>query len=196
MIKSLQVAINDHIENLKQQLTSTPIDQLDYIILAHSDVGMIRKLKHGFFNASVAVVSIPQSEWAMDDRSINDFVEWTLNELNVKTVLLAGHSLGGTPSDTVQVCRSGQLDSGSVQNGPLVTFIERVQAAQQCCQENESHFLMQLEKLQNAPAVQTQFLRNKNLVQGLFFRAESGVFCLWNSEKSEFKPLIDEDCIA
>lgn len=197
MIKPATLSVNSHIENLKQQLAEVEEGSLDYVIISHSDNRMINQLKEAFIESSIAVVSIPQNCWMMNDEPIAELMDAVVNDLNIGGILLVGHSQGGIPEDNIQVCTSGQVDK--VQSGStnrITSLLDRVKHVQSCMKENEKHFLQQLECLKLTPAVQTSSLRSKNLVQGLFYRAESGVFCMYDSENQTFRALIEEVSFA
>ena len=194
MITSAPLSINTHIENLKQQLSKNELKQLEYVILAHTDNQMIDQLKEAFVDSSIAVIAMPQSCWVMDEEQMDELMDWLLNDLNVARVLLVGHSQGGNPNGNVQVCSSGQVDPAT--NGPsnrITSILDRVKYGQSCVKQNEKHFLQELDCLKSLPSIKQHILRNQQIVQGLFYRAESGVFCHYDSSTRAFRALILEN---
>ena len=191
MIKPATLSNNYQIENLKQQLAQTKNSKLDFVIVAHSDDRMISRLKEAFVDKSIAVLAIPQNCWAMDEDHTSELMDWLINKLDVSGILLVGHSKGGTPTDCVQVCNSGQIENvknDSANGGGSI--LDRVRLVQSSLLENEKHFRREFENLIQISAVQSARLRKKGLVQGLFYRAESGVFCVYDSEKKELQALL------
>lgn len=195
MIQIAPISISSRIENLKQQLSQTELDRLEYVIIAHSDDRMINQLKQGFVDSSIAVISIPQSCWAMEHPPIDELMDWLVNELNVVRILLVGHSQGGSPAGDVEVCGSGQLDpaSDTGSTNRISSILDRVKHAQSYVKQNEQHFLHQLACLKSLPSIEQHILKNQQIVQGLFYRAESGVFCYFDPATRQFRALILEN---
>ncbi len=196
MIESAPLSTNTHIENLKQQLRQNKLEQLEYVILAHADNWMINQLKEAFVDNSIVVIAMPQSSWQMAESQMNELMGWLLNNLNFARVLLVGHSQGGTPSNNMQVCGSGQVDAATTANGTtnrVSSILDRVKYAQACIKQNEKHFVQQLDCLKSLPSIQQHVFRNQQIVQGLFYRAEGGVFCHYDSATCEFQALIAEN---
>ena len=195
MIQSTPKTVNGQIERLKQQLTRSELTRLDCVIFAHSDNRMLRQLKEAFVEMEIVVLAVPQNEWCMNDEETNELLDWLVNDLAVGRVLLVGHSQGGTPADAVQICGEGKVDpsTNGYANNRISSLMERVKYAQAGVRQAEEHFLGQLNCLNHLPALQGHQLRNQQFVQGLFYRAESGVFCHYDSNTKQFRALISDN---
>jgi carbonic anhydrase len=190
MIKQATRPTSPCVENLKEQLNVSDCQELDVLILAHPDETMIAQLKSAFAKRSIAVVGLPQIFWDMSGDDIAELTDWAVNELGVGGLLLVGHSQGGTPNASIQICPVESGDPGQSTNR-VASLLDRMQASQACVKENESHFVEQLKQLGNAPAVQACSVRNGSFVEGLFYRAESGVFCRFDHSEETFKALVN-----
>ena len=154
---------------------------------------MIERLKSAFNGRPAAVIAIPQNCWAIDEESISDLIQWAVNEIEVKGVLLVGHSQGGTPADNVQLCAEVEnTTTGQESSNRLAAIMECIERTRNCVEQNEGHFVGELNSLRQLPVVQEKIVRNSNFVQGLFFRAESGVFCAYDISDQRFRALIQQ----
>lgn len=186
MIKQASMTANPNLENLKQQLESVRDRRLDYLVIAHPDQRMIGQLKDALNQQTMAVLAMPQNCWCMDDENATELFQWCIDELGIKTILLVGHSQGGTPEESIEVCMGSETSTNRIGS-----ILDRISANQQQMKENEKHFVGQLDRLRQIPAVAKRQLRDKGLVQGLFYRAESGVFCHYEPESGKFCALIE-----
>lgn len=189
MIKQATISVNQHIDSLKDQLNQIGSSQLDYLIIAHPDHQMLGQLKQAFEKSSIAVIALPQNFWCMEDTEVSELIDWAVGQLNVQGILLVGHSQGGTPKDNLQVCPAGNIERNGASNR-FNSLFEQVEASQQCVRENEKHFVNELKSLQKQKMIESGSLRKKDLLQGLFYRAESGVFCLYDLKNDAFQALM------
>lgn len=192
MIKTTTTFANVHIDNLKSVLGDSGTTELDYVVLAHPDNRMVAKLQKAFENSSIAVVSLPQNCWALDDASMTEFVDWTLSETSAKGIVLVGHSQGGTPSEAIQVCPTGQAGPAN----RIGSLMSRVSQARECVKANENHFVAELKCLRDKVSIQNGRVADPSFVQGLFYRAESGVFCAFDAEANQFHALIGDELVS
>lgn len=190
MIKQATTQENPCLDSLKEQLNVSECQSLDFLILAHPDEVMITQLKLAFARRAIAVVALPQISWDMASVQIEGLTNWAVNELKVGGLLLVGHSQGGTPNASIQICPVEPDESANATNR-VASLLDRMRASQACVKENESHFVQQLMQLGDAPAVQSCSVRNGSFVEGLFYRAESGVFCRYDHTEQSFKALVN-----
>jgi hypothetical protein len=188
MINTATIAVNQHIETLKSQLGQLASCQLDYLIIAHPDNHMIGQIKSAFQNKTFAILTLPQDCWAMEDEEVAGLADWAVNDLGVGGLLLVGHSQGGTPTHYVEVCPAA-AESGASTNR-IGSLVDRVKANEQCVRETEKHFIHELECLRTTPAIESRLLRDAKLVQGLFYRSESGTFCVYDGNTKSFQALL------
>jgi len=193
MIKTA-VAANPYIEQLKDKSTQD-VPQVDYLIIAHPDDRMVTALKSAFSEYQLAILTIPQFGWDMSGDAEQEVVQWAVEELNVKGVLLVGHSQGGFPNEQVQLF-NGSSDRQSASGRQGNPLLERVRQAQAALVKSEQHFVDQLQGLVSLPSLSEKTLRDPSWIQGLFYRAESGIFCLVDPQSGSFQALINDSCIA
>ncbi len=194
MIQQLTKYANPYIAQIRQQLATCSDLKVDWLVIAHRDERMLVQLGEAFPNNALAVIALPQECWAMDDESVEEVVKWALDELQVQGIVLVGHSQGGTPMGQVQLLggkvksqTDAEVESLSAPN----SLIERVRQAQSLVEGCETHFQDQLEKLSLHSPVEQRLMRNQIRLQGLFYRAESGVFCLYHRRTGTFQALVN-----
>ena len=179
---------NLFVERMRKNLLPEEIDQLEYVILTHTDNLMIRKLAEGFLENTVAIISVPQHSWDMQGSEADTFMEWLIHETEVARVILAGHSYGGWPAPQ----RGGMPAEISEPTGPPAFLNEQAETefsysrAWPRSRASEQHFVQQLKNLRSLPC-----LRNcsSDLVQGVFYRAESNTFFYFDPKHHQFRTL-------
>lgn len=192
MIQLAKQSISQQIEDLKQEFEDHQSGELDYLVIAHTDSRMLQQIKTAFAGHLMAVVAIPQSLWAMGQDDVDELLDWAVNQLKVKYVLLVGHSLGGTPMSHIQVCNSSHSQNDQDSNGSRISGVfQRVQQAQAEVKEAEDFFIQELECLKSVPSVQSACKKQPQLIQGLFYRSESGVFCAYDCQRKTFRALVN-----
>ena len=177
MIKTTTYLVNAHVSILKQQLYQNEIEKFGTLVIAHSDPQMIQRLRGALPNQSLAIVDMPQDSWCMDDECMSDLLQWAIEELHIQRILLVGHSQGGCPLDRHR------------QDEPQddLDWFGRLRVEQDLIRQNECHFVQELECLRHAPALKGRALRERNLVQGVFYRADCGLLSVYQPESQEFK---------
>jgi carbonic anhydrase len=190
MIKQAAISVSPCLASLKEQMKASECQSLDFLILAHPDEAMISQLKVAFAKRSIAVIALPQIAWDMASAEIEELTDWAVNELRVGGLLLVGHSQGGTPNASIQIypVQTKQLGSGT---NRVTSLLDRMRASQASVKENERHFVGQLKQLGSVPAAKACSVGNGSFVEGLFYRAESGVFCRYDQAEQSFRALVN-----
>ncbi len=190
MIKQATQNRNVNVHNLRSRIGQRNHAQVDYLVIAHNDAGAIDQLKQAFRDNTLAVVVSPQGFWGMDDESDHDLVHWAITELRVKGILLVGHSRGGTPDDQFQLVSDttpeGPAEQSANRQGCDALW-QRIRHAEARVARCEQHFAKHLECLRNQANVESRRASRPVPVQGLFYRAECGVFCLYDSATGAFQ---------
>ncbi len=194
MIRKSDSLPNPILEQLRQQIAEAGQSQIDWLVVAHDDTRMLHELEKAFANQSLAVVAIPQSYWAMNEETADEMLALAVNELQVNGILLVGHSQGGTPNTRIRVSPHANGDRTASQ--PATSLMDRIRLAQEHVGRCEQHFAQQLELVGQQDSVAKSLADEKLTLQGLFYRAESGVFCVFNSQTQSFRALIPQECIA
>ncbi len=187
MIRQATQTQNRYIERIEQQLADSQASQLDYLVLAHNDDVMLDRLTSSFGDENLAIIALPQSGWAMDEEPLAELIRWSISDGHTKGVLLVGHSQGGTPADHVRLVTRPQQQNSQASNArhSLLDGVLRARLVVESC---ENHFVSQLQLVKQA-AMAAETEENSNVqLHGLFYRAEVGVFCLY--ENNRFQAMI------
>jgi carbonic anhydrase len=193
MIQQIEKYANSYIAQIRQQHATCNQVQIDWLVIAHNDERMLEQLDKAFPQNALAVIGLPQECWAVDEESIEEVVQWAVEDLRVQGVLLVGHSQGGAPQGRVQLLGGKARSQSDREVASLAapnSLIDQVRKTQALVERGEKHFQDQLEKLGNLSSIQHGLLRNQVKLQGLFYRAESGVFCLFDRRSRSFRALV------
>jgi carbonic anhydrase len=190
MKQQLVSTANPYIHQIRRSLQQAQHVAVDWLVLAHNDARMLKQLDEAFSGGVMAVIALPQGGWQVDDKAMTEAVEWAVEELGVKGVLLVGHSQGGAPEGPVKLLggKSGGLTGGRPAAAPC-SLIDRIKSAQSRAAHVQSQFAEQVERL-------SRLIRNQVQLHGLFYRGESGVFCVYDRRQRSFRPLLDEAAAA
>lgn len=177
--------VHPYIDQIQRQLGELGTKHVDFLVVAHNDPVMIERLGRSFPDATLAVLAIPQSCWAMDDDTEHEVLQWAAEELKVKAIWLVGHSNGGTPADHVQVIFPRAEQESKLELVKRQSLFDRVQKCRTRVSCGESHFREQLEFVAQHSQLQSRLTRGDLELQGLFYRADSGTFCLFKEGELE-----------
>ena len=168
------------IQRIKQEIRQLGKIRLDYLIIAHSDQTMIDELRNSFPKHSVAICELPQSCWGGQGEQLADLVEWIIGLAIAKGIIVVGHSQCVSQASAIQlkITETISLSELPLKNrlGPLLDKVERIQAS---AQSNEQHFVSALRTIRSMPQLRPRFDKNKRLVQGLFYRADTNAFSVY-----------------
>jgi hypothetical protein len=198
MIQKTNSPSNPWLRQIREQLPVNGNTSVDWLVFAHNDPRMLSGLEAALSGTVMAVVSLPQSCWEMDDEMVEEVLQWAISESSVKGVLLVGHSQGGTPEDLVQIMgNTGATRSrSSIDRAASKSPLARAKHAQSKVAGCERHFVNQLEKLGRLAGINHRFLPQPLQTEGLFYRCESGVFCLFDRQNRTFRALLPDASVA
>lgn len=100
------------------------------------------------------------------------------------------------PADQVQVFNAAANQRLAEPVNRISSLIERVQSARQRVADCEQHFVDQLQYLHQLQAVTSESPTSSTLIRGLFYRAESGLFCVYDQRRDEFRALVEPDFVG
>ena len=197
MIQRGNIQTHQHVFDFRDQLQDNDSAEIDFLFIAHPDEYMVRRLQTSFSDRSMVITTIPQFTW---DFGSDRFVDWESGSYRFKSIVLVGSSQGGTPEQQVQVFGSTPHPAANggpsgLANGirPSNHLLQRAQQAVSLVKQNENHFIDQLAALSQNSIVEKLALRNPFILEGLFYRAESGLFCRLDPSSGEFQPLLEEE---
>lgn len=199
MKQQLVSTANPYIHKLRRSLQQTRPVAVDWLVLADNDTQLLKHLDEAFPGSMLAVIALPQSRWQMDDQIVAEAVEWAVDELGVKGVLLVGHSQGGAPEEPVKLLGGKAKAITNHGGGPAAasgSLIDRVKGAQSRAARVQTQFAQQVHNLSQMAALRGRLTRNQVQLHGLFYRGESGIFCVYDRRQRSFRPLLNEPVAA
>ena len=198
MIKKAEQTPTSVIERLQEQLRRPRQTAIEWLVIAHDDSRMLDQLRSALGGAGMAVVALPQSLWGCECESIKSIADWAISELNLKGILLVGHSQSGICENTVQVVTGGETEPASTTSpvNRVSSLFSRVQQAQSRIASCERHFRRHLEQLIQMAGGPSNTSAPEVELRGLFYRAESGVFCSCDVVSGSFRPLVSSSSVG
>lgn len=183
---------NPYINSIRLTLGRTQKTEADWLILAHNDPQLLARLNSAFPDNKVAMLPLPQTCWHRNNKMMAEVAAWAIRELNVKGVLLVGHSQGGAPEEKIWPAARNQTRRLSASS----SFIERVTNAQIQVAHAQAHFMEQAESLSRTVAIESQLTQKQTSFYGLFYRGESDAFFAYDRRQRSFNPLTSETTVA
>jgi carbonic anhydrase len=178
-------------DQLRCQAAESESGKIDYLIIAHDDPRMLQRLCEAMGDKTVAVVTIPQTCWAMDGEAVEELLHCAVTDVRVSRILVVGHSNGGTPAEQVRILphTATQRDEMSIQerNLSLAECLRQYEASLNCCEE---HFIGQLSHVSQYAFTKEKIETGELALDGLFYRCEAGVFCVYNRDRQQFQALV------
>ncbi|MBS1808193.1 MAG: hypothetical protein JST84_08380 [Acidobacteria bacterium] len=186
--------VNPYIHQIRQTLQRNQPGAVDWLVLAHNDSQLLSRVDAAFSDSVLAVIALPQSHWQLDELRISEAIDWAIQKLGVKGVLVVGHSQSEVTEDTIR------LLGGKVKNRryPLdvapksYSLLDRVRKTQLRAEGLQRQLAGHIEKLCRLTVVQSHMIRHQLQLHGLFYRAESDMFYAYDLQKRNFRPLLSE----
>jgi carbonic anhydrase len=193
MFQQVTSTTNHYIDELRQSLQRNRRAAADWLVVAHDDARVLTQLDAAFPESVLAVLVVPQGRWQADAEKMSEAVEWAVEELGVQGVLLIGHSQGGVTEEPVRLLGGRALAKGAGDPPPACApLTDRVKSAQSRAARVQEHFAEQVERLSRMPVIESRLIRNQMQLHGLFYRGESGTFCLYDRRQRRFRALLDD----
>jgi hypothetical protein len=179
---------NPYITQIRQSLQQTQAVAIDWLVLAHNDAQLLSELDEAFPESALAVIALPQNRWQSEDELLTEVVDWAVCELGVKGVVMVGHSQGGMPEQQVKLL-GGKVKTSKPATTATNSLLERLKQAQLHSLSTQYYFAEQIERLRRATVIENRLTQNQMQLRGLFYRGESGTFCVYDQQRRDFKPL-------
>lgn len=186
---------NPYIRQIRQTLQQSQSVSIDWLVLAHNDAKLLAELDEAFPESALAVIALPQNRWQSEDELLTEVVDWAVGELGVKGVVMVGHSQGGMPEQHVRLL-GGKVKASKSTTTAANSLMERLKQAQSHSLSTQYYFAEQIERLRRTTVIENRLTENKIQLQGLFYRGESGTFCVYDQQRRDFKPLFAGAAVA
>jgi len=174
---------NNYIDALRDEVTKCG-GTLDCLIVAHNDCRLTPRLQRAFDDESAALLLTHQEDWDLTHGDLIDAIKWAIEEEHAGRILLVGDSSASVPAEW------GNSDSPAeaVDSGNNV-LLRRVRVAEAARAAAQGHFVAQLKELLTTPCIASRVSDGTLVVNGLFFRAETGAFAMFDTEDDTFRIL-------
>lgn len=174
---------NLHLQRLKEvcMLTDVPIS---WVVFADDDPIMLRRLAGALRREAAVILPIPQVLWDEDAALLEDAILWLIGERGIGNLVLVGNS--GASASMSEPFVTGQP---ARRENPKELFTQ-VHRAQRLKAQVEEHFARQVSSLLAVPEIDLAVARGAMKMHALYYRAESGVFAVYDPRTSSFRVLI------
>lgn len=195
MISLRQTSETVCIDQLRIQFENGTLQSADWLVIAHHDTLLLDRLQETIDEYNLAVLAIPQSYWSFEEAGSEDLIQFAIEQLGVKGILLVGHSLGGIPEDNVKVDAVSESPNSPnrIRKAMATSFMDRMRSAKRRIDLNERHVREQLAQVTSRPEVESRRNQGKLEVLGLLYRSESGLFYTCNEQSGMFE-LAENKC--
>lgn len=178
MIATLSTPTTGYTEFI-QQLISESGKSAEFLVLAHNNPTLLARLDDALADRPTVIVDVPQDQWQLDDGDLLGAIQWAAAEGGVEHVVLVGDSSALQRS-------AGTWRTPTAGHDPVAL----ANAANSSRQAAQDEFQSQLTRLRSVPAIAEAVSQGKLSVTGLFFRAEAGVFAIYNEKTGSFELLV------
>lgn len=179
MISTVSIR-NLHLDAIGELLDDGESD-VEYLIVAHQDSTLELCLASAFAGTKAAMYQVPQQSWNLEDEDLSEAIQWAVEIGKVKNVLLVGSSAAN-----VAGVQQDQAEAELSPDSQRPTLTERVRTAVLARQSAGDHFLAQFRTLSAVPEIAQSVSAGQLRVDGLFYRAESGVFTYYDEKTDSF----------
>jgi carbonic anhydrase len=179
---------NPHITSL-QKLFADQTATLDWLVIAHNDPIMSRRLADVVQGKRAAMLNINQADWDLGGTELPEAVEWSIDEAGVQHLLIVGHSQADARA--AQVTWMGD-HSGMPESQPQTAYDRLLAGAnrfQAEIQQAKDHFAEQIEHLSAWKELHDAMIAGRLQLHALFYLAPSGTFLIYEPASRVFKPI-------
>lgn len=164
---------------------------LQWLVIAHNDPALIRRLSEVVDDESAAMLQIPQSSWDLEAEDLPVAVKWSIDVARVERLLLVGHSQAAPQGESASwigddLATVEPADSLQSSYQRLLGGANQVQHA---IQQSKDHFAAQVSHLCEIEEVQRALVEGRLKLHTLFYVSQGGTFLLFDLVTQTFRPL-------
>lgn len=157
---------------------------LTTLVFAEDDPLLLGRLRSAMRNEAAVILPAPQASWVSDEGGVIDTVVWALGSTRVESLLLVGSSAAEGFASIEPAAADPPVGAAG---GRLFDCVQDLQQKRLRAQQ---HFVEQADALAQTPEVQARLADGGLRLDGLFYRAESGVFAAYKPLSGKLQPLL------
>lgn len=159
--------------------------ECEYLIIAHQDLVLESCLERVFADCKAALYQVPQQCWEMENEDLAEAIQWAVEIAKVGKVIVVGCSSASLPKeDSDRAVRIWDPNSSTP------ALLDRTRDAVLSRRRAQDHFVDQLQVLLAYSELSDHIQKGDLKIEGLFYRAESGVFTCFD-EKTNAYPVLN-----
>ena len=182
-MSTILTSANPHVSVLDAAVRDAA-KSVEWLVIAHNDPRMLQSLNMALTNA--AILEISQDTWDFENGPLAEALEWALEELPLKNVMLVGNSQseGGE-------CRAEMASEAAKPAGHgYERLIAGVQSRSARNRGAQQRFEDHVRSMKRVPTLRDRSAAGDLAVHTLFYRAESGLFLAYDADAQIFRPLV------
>jgi carbonic anhydrase len=180
---------NTYVDHL-QALSDSQQTTLDWLVIAHNDPAMVRRVAEVVGSDTTAILEIPQADWDLEGDKTTEAIQWAIEAGEVKHLLLVGHSKAITnqnpPSGLGDTTSTGDQYPTKATSQRLFDGVKRVHDQTQL---SKAEFAEQVTKLCEIESVQDGIASGQLQLHALFYLAQCGTFLVFDIPSQEYRTL-------
>ena len=176
------VAVNNYIESLLYLAKQTR-NQVEWLVIAHDDPVLLRRLGSALSEESAVVLPISQSLWKSEEAEIQEAIAWALRETAITSLVFAGSSQAAVPK------REPVITSEFSKLFGHDTLVDRVVKSKADLPVTQEYFSDCVTSFLTMPEVSERLESGTLCVSNLMYRADCGLFTFYDHLSGEFRSL-------
>lgn len=170
------------LESVFDQSTSP----IEWLAIAHNDSRLLNALSKALIGKPAVVLHVARDNWDFAQQELAKAIEWSLQRADVTNLIIAGSSYAAAAVIRASLVPNKPAIETEDSFGKLLVGVNRHNTQNG---EVQNFFARQVEQISQIPLVRSRCLDRKLAVDGLFYRAESGMFCKYDKDMRRFRLL-------
>ena len=152
--------------------------QTEWVVIAHNDQEMQRKVSQVFETSSYAVLEMPQVSWDFGSEEMISALDWAINESGAKNLLFVGHSSAcDDPTDHSRPCEFGK------------NLLADIQRTEKSTRKAKEQFAEKIESVFRNGSLSQAFIDGGLQMYALFYLAPGKSFLVYDPREQAYRPL-------
>ena len=166
---------------------------LNWLVIAHDDAVMLRRLPDAIDERSAAMLRVPQANWSFSGGDLAETVAWSVSQAGLKQLLLMGHSQVGSPQHAASWIGGsfGTSNADADQRSSSNRLLAGAKQVQAQIQRSKEHFAAQVGELFKIEEVRQAIAAGNLKLHALFYLEQSGAFLKFDIASGNFEPLFN-----
>lgn len=174
---------NLHLSSLESRIDSQDINDIDCLVIAHPDGGMIQNLVGLLNKDTVAVLPLNQVEW---DNQLDEIIDWAVKR-SIRQIVICAHSKTVEPLMRPQIYRSGEAVFETSES-TFDRIIAGTSNNEQRMSIAKDRFSAEMRRLAHSEEFRVSKFDAPLKITAVFYVAHSGFFMQFDITSGTYRP--------